>query len=134
MGARQSGRSKKNPSRPILGIGIAVVGIGVVLLAISIIAGLNPNSPLQAFSKGLRIPVPYVLLLGFGLLVVYALLRPKADVPSDERNDPAFFGSEMTDFVSHLHRTPPEMDSLDVASEGERAAGQVRINRDRLVD
>jgi hypothetical protein len=31
MGARQSGRSKKNPSRPILGMGISVVGIGVVL-------------------------------------------------------------------------------------------------------
>ena len=58
-----------------------------------------------------------VLLLVLALLVLYAVLRSRARAPSRERNDPAFFGSEMTDFVSHLHRTPPEMEPLDTVSE-----------------
>ncbi|HXE49374.1 MAG TPA: hypothetical protein VN663_13440 [Ramlibacter sp.] len=58
-----------------------------------------------------------LLLLGLALLVLYAVLRSRAGKPSRERKDPAFFGSEMTDFVSHLHRTPPEMEPLDTVSE-----------------
>jgi putative Mn2+ efflux pump MntP len=119
MGAR-FGRSKKDPLRAILAMGISVVGIGVVTLVMSVVAGWTANSTFQAIGKGLRVPVPYVLLLGFGLLVIYAVLRRKADAPSREKNEPAFFGSEMTDFVSHLHRTPPEMEPLDVASEATR--------------
>jgi hypothetical protein len=116
MGARQFGSSKKTPWRPILGIGISVIGIGVVTFVISVVAGWTANPTFQAISKGLRSPVPYVLLSGFGLLVIYAVLRSRPDAPARERNEPAFIGSEMTDFVSHLHRTPPEMEPLDSAT------------------
>jgi len=58
-----------------------------------------------------------VLLLVLALLVLFAVLRSRAGARSQEKNEPAFFGSEMTDFVSHLHRTPPEMEPLDTVSE-----------------
>jgi len=59
-----------------------------------------------------------VLLLVLALLVLYAVLRSRAGARSQEKkNEPAFFGSEMTDFVSHLHRTPPEMEPLDIPTE-----------------
>ena len=58
-----------------------------------------------------------LLLLVLALLVLFAVLRSRAGKPSREKNEPAFFGSEMTDFVSHLHRTPPEMEPLDTVSE-----------------
>ena len=61
-----------------------------------------------------------LLLLGLALLVLFAVLRSRSGAPSREKNEPAFFGSEMTDFVSHLHRTPPEMEPLDAASEATR--------------
>ena len=112
MRAQQSRRSKKDPLRPILGAGLSVVGFGGLTLAFSVLAGSSANSNLQAIGKGLRLPVPYLFLLGFALLVIYAVLRFKASAPSRERNEPAFSGSYMTDFVSHLHRTPPELDSL----------------------
>jgi restriction system protein len=115
MRARQSGRPAKDPLRPILGIGLSVLGIGVAMLVISVLLGSNPDSSVHALSKGLRTPVPYVLLLGLALLVLYAVRRPKRGVPVEERNDPSFFGSQMTDFVSHLHRTPPEMGPVDRA-------------------
>jgi restriction system protein len=116
MRARQSGRPGKDPLRPVLGIGLSVLGIGAVLLVISVLLGSNPDSSLQALSRGLRVPVPYVLFLGLALLVLYAVRRPKRGVPLEERNDPSFFGSQMTDFVSHLHRTPPEMRPVDVTN------------------
>ncbi len=64
-----------------------------------------------------------LLLLGFAfaLLVLYAVRRRKAAAAAKERNEPAFIGSEMTDFVSHLHRTPPEMEPLDVPTEAAEA-------------
>jgi hypothetical protein len=64
-----------------------------------------------------------LLLLGLALIVLYAVLRSRAGAPSRERNDPAFFGSEMTDFVSHLQRIPPEMEPPDAASEAARHRG-----------
>lgn len=114
MRAKQSGRPGKDRSRPILGSGLAILGVGAVLWLVSILLGSNQNPWLQAFGSGLRIPLPYVLLLGLGLLVLYAVLRPKRGVPVEERNDPDLAGSQMTDFVSHLHRTPPEMKPVNV--------------------
>lgn len=116
MRTKQSGRSGKRPLRPILGIGLLVLGIAAVFWVISLLLASNPDPSLQAVGSGLGIAVPYFLILGLGLLVLYAVLRPKRGVPLDERNDPAFFGSRMTDFVSHLHRTPPEMKPVDVAT------------------
>jgi len=61
-----------------------------------------------------------LLLLGFAfaVLVLYVVLRRRAAAAaSQQRNEPAFIGSEMTDFVSHLHRTPPEMEPLDIPTE-----------------
>ena len=111
MRARPSGGSKQTLLRPILGAGLLLVGIGAVALAFSVLAGLSANPSFQAIGKGLRLAVPSLFLLGFALLVIHAVLRFNANAPSRERNEPAFSGSYMTDFVSHLHRTPPELDT-----------------------
>jgi len=93
MRTTQSPGAKKDPSRKVLGGALAMLGLGVLLLVLS----------LAMDSKGLRLSVPYVLLIGFALLVLYVVRRPPPDAGSRQRSDSAFFG-QSTDFVSRLDR------------------------------
>jgi restriction system protein len=92
-------RSRKSSSRQVLGLAVAALGMGVLLLALSLMLGSNPTPMLQAASKGLRLPVPYVLLLGFFFLVLHVVLRPRPDLASQTRQDPTLFGKDTTAFM-----------------------------------
>jgi hypothetical protein len=100
MRTKQERGADKNPSRLVLGMAIALLGMGVLLLVLSLSLGSNPA--MHAVSRGLRVSVPYVFLLGLGLLVVYAVLRPAPDQGSGQRNEPTLFGSDTTAFESRL--------------------------------
>ena len=94
--------AKKDPSRQILAVAMALIGFGVLLLAISIALDANPT--LQAVGKGLRVAVPYVLLAGFALLVLYVVVRPRPDTGSRGTPEPTLFGKETTDFAPATDR------------------------------
>jgi hypothetical protein len=79
-------------------IGIALLGVGAVLLALAIALGTRPA--LQLVAIGLRVAVPYVLLLGLGLLTVYGVLRRQTDESFRRPHEPTLFGKDSTDFVS----------------------------------
>jgi len=100
MRAKQQRDAKKDPSRQVLGLAIALLGMGVLLLVLSLSLGSNPA--MQALSTGLRVSVPYVLLFGFGLLVLYAVLRPAPDRRSGQQNEPTLFGKDTTVFASRM--------------------------------
>lgn len=93
MRRTQEAGGKKDLSRKVLGMAIGLLGMGVLLLAASVVLG----------SDELRLPVPYAMLMGFGLLVLYVVFRPAPDAASRPKNESAFFGNS-TDFVSRLDR------------------------------
>lgn len=93
-------RATKDRSRLVLGVAIALLGLGAVLLVASLTLGFNPD--LRAFGNGLRIPVPYLFLVGLGLLVLYAVLRPNPDAGSHPQVEPTLFGKDTTVFASQL--------------------------------
>jgi restriction system protein len=115
MQKKQERGAKKDPSRLVLGMALALLGMGVLLLVLSLSLGSNPA--MQAVSRGLRMSVPYVLLFGFGLLVAYAVLRPAPDPGSDQQNEPTLFGSDTTAFESRLEI---EDEESSFAYRGER--------------
>lgn len=86
----------EDPSRRILALAIGLIGFGVLLLAVSVALGLSPA--LLAVGRGFRAVAPYLLLIGFALLVVYALVRPRPDAGSRRAPEPTLFGRETTDF------------------------------------
>ena len=107
MSATRAPRAKKDRSRQVLGMAISMVGIGLLLLIISLALGSSPLH--QAMSNGLRTAVPYAFLFGFALLILYAVLRPAPDTVSRKPKDqPTFFGNESTDFASRLDRETKE--------------------------
>lgn len=83
---------------------MGLLGLGALLLVASLVIGANPGaSPaLQATSKGLRAPVPYVILMGFGLLVLYSVLRPTSGTRPDRRNEAPMFGKDTTTFAAYM--------------------------------
>ena len=92
MQPKEPQHARKDLSRRTLALAISLLGIGVLLLTISLALG----------STGLRLSVPYVLLAGLGLLVVYAVLRPAPDRGSEQRNEPTLFGKDTTVFASRM--------------------------------
>lgn len=102
----QKQATKKDPSRRILAMAIGLMGLGVVLLVLSVALGSNPV--LQAVGNGFRVAVPYCLLAGFALLVLYVVLRPKPDEASQRPHEPTLFGKDTTDFAP-----PTDRGSLD---------------------
>lgn len=92
MPTKEPQHAGMDASRLILALAISLLGIGVLLLAISLSLG----------STALRLSVPYVLLIGFGLLVVYAVIRPAPDRNSEQRNEPTLFGKDSTVFASRM--------------------------------
>jgi hypothetical protein len=102
MSTMRPWHKRNDPSRRILAMAIALLVLGGVLLVLSFILGANPR--LQPVGMGFRQAAPYALLIGFGLLVVYAVLRPDPEAGSRPRNEPTLFGKDSTDFVSYLDR------------------------------
>ena len=92
----------KDPARPILGAALALLGLGVVLLVAPFALGWD--AALQSVGKGVRIAVPYILLLGLGLLVLSVVLRPRPDENAPRPHEPTLFGKDTTDFASQLDR------------------------------
>ena len=90
---------KKDSSRMVLGAAIGTLGLGVLLLGVSVVLASNPA--LQSVSTGLRLAVPYVLLVGFALLVLYVILRPVPDRRSNPEG-PTLFGKDTTVFASRM--------------------------------
>jgi restriction system protein len=86
-----------------------VLGVGVLLLAMSF--ALPSGPALQAAGKGLRVAVPYFLLAGLALLVLYAVLRPRPDADTRSGAEPSYFGRDTTDFAYSLvhkaRKAPP---------------------------
>jgi hypothetical protein len=109
MRTMRSDPTRNDPSRRVLGIAIALLVLGVVLLVLSLALGTNPR--LQPIGMGLRKAAPYALLVGLGLLVLYAVRRPDPEAGS-EPNEPTLFGKDTTDFVSHLDRDEIQARSL----------------------
>jgi restriction system protein len=93
---------KKEPSRKILALALALIASGVLLLAISI--ALGSRATLQPVGAGFRTAVPYVFLIGFSLLVVWVVVRPRPEPPSWRVPEPTLFGRETTDFAPPTDR------------------------------
>jgi hypothetical protein len=111
MRKTQQPSSKKDWSRPVLGMAIGLLVMGCGLLVASLMLDSNPR--LQAVSNGLRQSVPYPLLLGFVFLVLYVVVRPVPDKASQSRTESAFYGRDTTDFASRLDRDAAEDTSRD---------------------
>lgn len=92
--------AKKDRSHQFLGAAIAFLGLGVLLLVLSLALAGNPAQ--HALSKTLRLAVPYALLVGFALLVIYVVVRPAPDRRSKGREEPTLFGKDTTVFASRL--------------------------------
>jgi hypothetical protein len=101
--------AKNDASHRVLGIAIALLVLGVVLLALSFALGTSPR--LQPVGLGLRKAAPYAFLIAFAVLVLYAVRRPDPEAGS-EPNEPTLFGKDTTDFVSHLDRDEIQTRSL----------------------
>jgi hypothetical protein len=84
--------AKKDRSRLVLGVGIAFVGVGVLLFVLS----------LALRHDALRLAAPYALLVGFALLVFYVVVRPPPDRRSKGQEEPTLFGKDTTVFASRL--------------------------------
>lgn len=102
MRDKRERNSTKDPYRQILGAAVALLALGVALLVASIALALRPN--LVPVGQAFRTAVPYVLLLGLGLLAVYGLLRRKPEEASRRPPEPTLFGKDSTQFPSQLDR------------------------------
>jgi restriction system protein len=109
--ARKS-KKKGHVSGQLLGTGVALLGMGFLLL---LVAALLPDrSPiLQAFRSGLQLPVPYVLFIGALVSFIGWISRPRkqtaGEPPRAARAEPEWFPDDSTDFVrnpSSLMQSP----------------------------
>jgi restriction system protein len=118
MRAKRRNSPRKHFSRQILSSALSLLGLGVLMLAISLSMGPNPMT--QAFAKGIRVVVPYALLAGFALLVLYAVLRPKSESDNQERREPPLFGKDTTGFSTALQSESGNEESPPI-ERGQRA-------------
>lgn len=91
-------RARKDPARQVLGMAISILGMAALFLVLSLSLGTSPSAPLQAVAKGLRVPVPYVLVLGVALLVIYFVIRKKPNDSPSARRESTMFGKDSTAF------------------------------------
>ena len=110
MRKSQERAAKQDPSRRILATAIGLLALGVLLLVLSIALDARPMP--QAVGRGFRFAVPYFLLAGFALLVLYVVVRPRPDSLSRRQGEPTLFGKETTDFAPQTDRGPPEDPTL----------------------
>jgi restriction system protein len=97
---------------------ISLLGLAGVLFLLSFT--LTSSPALQAVGKGLRAPVPYAVLMGLALLVLYAVLRPAPEAGSRARNEPPLFGRDTTDFAPSLQREAVAPAPQAAAHRGQR--------------
>jgi restriction system protein len=123
MPASRRRGSRKDPSRQVLGTAVSLLGMAGVLFAISF--SLTSSPMLQAVGKGLRVPVPYLVLLGLALLVLYAIMRPAPAAGSRGRNEPPLFGKSTTSFAASLQREAAEPAPQAATHRGQRPPSEV---------
>jgi restriction system protein len=110
--------SKKDPSRQVLGTAVGVLALAGVLFVLSFT--LTSSPALQAVGKGFRASVPYAVLVGLALLVLYAVLRPAPEAESPSRMDPPLFGRDTTDFAPSMQREASKPASQPATHRGQR--------------
>jgi restriction system protein len=86
---------------------------------------LTSSPALQAVGKGFRASVPYAVLVGLALLVLYAVLRPAPNAESQSRIDPPLFGRDTTDFAPSMQRDAAKPASQPATHRGQRPPSNV---------
>ena len=109
MRSKRTARPKKHPSSQVLGVAVSLFGMSLLLLLISLVLKGRPDATLQAAGKGFGAPVPYALFVGFCLLVIWWVIRPKAPEPGPQSSiGPTLYGKDSMDFASQMDRGPDE--------------------------
>ncbi len=93
-------KSKRQPADKLLGAGLSVLGLGAVLLVLSLVLGAS-SGPLRSVSQGLRGGVPYLLAIGALVTLLGWALRARPAAPAPARRagrDPEWFPNDSTDF------------------------------------
>lgn len=112
---------KEELARRFLGLGVSLAGLGLVLFIISVGLGLSSSPTVQVVGRAMRLPAPYVFLMGLVLAVLYLVARPKPD-SAPSRMDPTLFGRDTTGFVSQLDsRLATQAGELEPLHRGQRA-------------
>ena len=106
MGRKSSSRKRQEPLRQLLGMAVSLLGIAACLFMASVAFGSSRNLALQAMGKGLKLPIPYVFVLGLVLLAVYFIIRNKAAPPTLPRQEPILFGQSTTRFAGPDNDAP----------------------------
>jgi restriction system protein len=118
MRIKRTARAKKHPSRQVLAMAVSLFALSLVLLVISQVLKARPDAVLQATGKGFGVPVPYALFLGFCLLVIWWVIRPKlAEAGPQSSIGPTLFEKDSMDFASQMDRGSDEA----APHRGERA-------------
>ena len=114
--------SKKDDlARKLLEHGVLAAGAAIVLLGASMALGLSANPALQAVSKGLRVPLPYVGVLALVLVMLHLVARPKRDA-APSTMQPTLFGKDTTAFLSQLDsRLASQLPEAEPLHRGQRA-------------
>ena len=123
MPASRRRGSRKDASRQVLTAAIGLLGMAGALFFISF--SLTSDPMLQALGKGFRAPVPYLVLLGLALLVLYVILRPAPDAGSRARDEPPLFGRDTTDFAQSLQRGAADPEPQGATHRGQRPPSDV---------
>jgi restriction system protein len=113
-----NGGAGKNPSRHILGWAALALGIACVLELAGLAMGSAPHPGFQAVSKVLRFPVPYIVVLGLALLVVYVVFRSRPEGFSASKLEPTYFARDTTDFARFDSRMADDGPAPEPAHRG----------------
>ncbi|MEP6790962.1 MAG: restriction endonuclease [Ramlibacter sp.] len=90
-----------------LGQAVALLGLAALLYFVSLVLASSASPKVQAVGQGIRLPIPYVAGIGVLLLVIYALLRPRASMPTEVPPPPPFepsfvVGGDTSNFDSQI--------------------------------
>lgn len=91
-------RAGKDPARQVLGMAVSMLGMALVFLLLSLALGASPGAQLQTVAIGLRSPIPYALVLGVVLLVIYFVIRHKPNGSKTTPREYTMFGKDSTAF------------------------------------
>jgi restriction system protein len=125
MSRHSNRRGGRHATRKILGLAVFALGIGGGLLATSLILGASASPMLQAASQGIRLPVPYAVMAGLVLLVLYIAVRPRPDPYSASKLEPTYFGKDTTNFASQLDSRALDRKPEPAQNRGERGPALV---------
>ena len=103
-------KSTQDPARQVLGTAISMLGMGLALLAISFVLGSSSSPTLHPVARGMRVAVPYAILIGAALFVIYLVIRNKPGEAPSRLREPALFGKDTTAFGSQLDSRVSELE------------------------